>query len=877
LLGDRAEPYAQVVVLSALDTRASHSPADPLAVQSDVIGPALHLLQAFGTRAPAELWLVTRGAQRFADDAGELHAPLWGLGAVLDHELPDTRCRMIDLDPGDDTAVQAAALLAEARRGPDRENRIALSGGRRHVQRLKSWGSPGWAADDGKRWAVLAPQSRRFDDIAPSLAAASALGGDDVLIETRAVGLNFRDVLNALGMLGADAPVLGGECAGKVLAVGPKADASLVGQRVMAFARGAFASSIAVPASQVARLPADMGYADGAGLPVVFLTALYGLIDLARLAEGETVLIHSAAGGVGLAALQVARQRGARVIATAGSATKRAYLRSLGVEHVFSSRDTEFTAAVREITAGRGVDVVLNSLSDQFVAASFAALRTGGRFVELGKRGIWSREEATARRPDVRYLPFDLADVAVNTPAVIAGLFERLGASLQARVYRPIPQRSYAFEDRGAAFEYMANARHIGKLVIRMPAAADRSGALRADATYLISGAAGGLARSLAASLVARGARHLALLVRHAPNAELTETIGALRRAGATISVLDCDVASAQAIDRAVTEIEASMPPLRGVFHLAGIIDDAPAATSSWSRFVAVLAPKILGTWHLERRTRAAPLDHFVLYSSVAAVFGWPGQSAYAAGNAYLDAVARRRAASGLPAQAIDWGPWSSAGLAAETAAARGTDFAKRGLPLISREQGDSALAQLMTASASQVVAAWLEPARLPQGSLLAGSDTRAAQSSTAPEGAAARSRFRTELADAAEERRMGLAVAAVEREARRALGLKPSFRFDAARPLNELGLDSLLAVQLANALGALFDVPVSATLLFDYPTIDVLSRHLSELVLPKLVASKAATSTAAAAPTIDELSEADAEIQLLAELESLKQLSRSP
>jgi NADPH:quinone reductase-like Zn-dependent oxidoreductase len=865
-LREGATRFDRVVHLAALDVRNDDG-TDPLGAQERVGRPALALVQALGGSG-AELWLVTSGVKIFPDTKGSLQAPLWGFGAVLDFENPELHCRLIDLDPGDSHVAHAAALLGEAR-SPDRENRVAWSDGKRHAERLRPIAAP-----RRDPWELRPPTTGRLEDLAPTAAQQAAVGPNDVLIETHAVGLNFRDVLNALGMLGADAPVLGGECAGTVVEVGAAVDRSLLGARVMAFRRGGFASQVVVPQSQVARAPAGMGHAEAASLPVVFLTALYGLEDLAQLAPGEVVLIHAATGGVGLAALQVAAACGATVIATAGSDAKREYLRSLGVPHVFSSRTTEFAAAAVQVTGGRGVDVVLNSLSDQFVAASFAALRSGGRFVELGKRGVWSRAEAAQRRPDARYLPFDLSDVAASEPATLARLFAALTAGLTAGRYRPIPYRSYGFDSVRDAFDYMARARHIGKLVIRLPEPSASAPTVRADASYVLTGAAGGLGPSVAASLVERGARHLALLGRKPPGPRASVAFEALRATGAVLEFVTCDLTSSASVDRAFDEIEASMPPVRGIFHLAGVIDDAPVATLSWPRFASVLAPKTTGTQQLERRARRLELDHFVLYSSAAAVFGWPGQSAYASGNAYLDAVARRRRSAGLPGLSINWGPWTDAGMAAETADRKGTDFAARGLGMLTHVEADAALGRLLDSSPPQVLAAWLDAQRLPRGSLLADAGGRATSPALREERSGdAHGATRRAISAASGANRSLLLKAAIEREAARALGLKSGYRFDASRPLNELGLDSLLAVQLANALSALLDAPLSATLLFDYPTIDALTLHLGSLteLIPQPTAAGAVPPVPA--PDVAAISDEAAAELLIAELDSLKQV----
>jgi acyl transferase domain-containing protein/NADPH:quinone reductase-like Zn-dependent oxidoreductase/acyl carrier protein len=846
---------------------------DPLDAQQRIARPALQILQSFDDDAVDALWLVSRGAQRFATEAGAAHGTLWGLGAVVSHEYPHLDCRLIDLDPGDDAELQAECLLREARSIERVENRISWSDGERLAARLRR-GAPDSPAA-GRRepnWSLRGPVSGLLDDLAPAETAVPVPAAGEVLVEPRAVGLNFRDVLNVLGMLGVRAPALGAECAGRVIAAGPGVDPAIVGRDVMAFSPGCFGAKVAIPVPLVAALPPRLGAVEAAGIPVVFLTAKYGLERLAKLAAGQRILIHAGTGGVGLAALQIARKAGAVVYATAGSERKREYLRALGVEHVFSSRTPDFKECILELTGGAGVDVVLNSLSDELIAASFDVLGRNGRFVELGKRGIWSPEAVAAARPDVEYLPFDLSEVAVEQPELIAELFAELLAELADGRCTPLPSRGYRLDELRDAFDYMTRARHIGKLVVRLPVASPAP--IVAGATYLITGAAGGLAAAAAKALTEHGATHLALLGRREPVASLQQLMTELRGAGVDVRYWQADVADWHSIDAAIGSIETEMPALRGVFHLAGVIDDAPIVTQTWERFERVLAPKVTGAWNLQRRTLDSRLDLFVLYSSLAAVTGWPGQGAYASGNGYLDAFARYRAARGLPALSINWGPWSEVGMAAKTAAAKGVDFAAFGADFYTPADGRRALSRLLGSQKSQAIAARIAPERLPPGSL-----TRLLSAERRPSGengAAARAPRHDaldEIRSAPAARRRSLLKSHVEQEAARALGLKHGFRFEATRPLNDLGLDSLLAVQLANALSASFAHSFAATLLFDYPTIDELCGKIEATVLTD--GAEHETDSFKEDPDLsvselERLSDADAESLLLRELDGL-------
>ncbi len=365
----------------------------------------------------------------------------------------------------------------------------------------------------------------------PSSSRAPAAG--EVEIRVHATGLNFKDVLNTLGMYPGDAGPLGGECAGEVVSVGAGVSGVAVGERVAAIAPGAFRSYVTAPAELVVPLPTDMSYATGASIPIAFVTAAYTLLHLAKLQAGERVLIHAAAGGVGLAAVQLAQRAGAEVFATAGSAAKRAYLRELGVAHVLDSRTLAFAEEVKAATGGRGVDVVLNSLAGEFIPASLGLLAPGGRFLEIGKSGLLSAEEAAALGHDRRYFAVDWSVDAVENPQLIRSLLEDVMAAIAAGELTPLPLRQFAQEDAQAAFRYMAQARHTGKIVVMHDVASaegDRPGRIRADFTYLITGGLRGLGLRVARWLAERGASSLALVGRSAPGAAEQAEIRALEK-----------------------------------------------------------------------------------------------------------------------------------------------------------------------------------------------------------------------------------------------------------------------------------------------------------------------------------------------------------
>jgi acyl transferase domain-containing protein/acyl carrier protein len=790
----------------------------------------LHTVQALaltGRRDKPRLWLVTRGAQAVeaADPPAALGPALvWGLARTITHEHPELGCTSVDLG-GESPSEEARALVDEIC-ADDREEQVALRGPVRHVARLARFSpedaprGPAPSTTGGDRSAP-GTRSYRLETSAPGVLENLSLraierrapGAGQVEIRVETAGLNFRDVLLALGLLPGlpDGTVpLGFECAGVVTTVGEGVERPRPGDEVVAISAHSLSSTVVTEAAFVAPRPAGLGFDEAATLPVAFLTAYYALNHLARLAPGERVLIHSASGGVGLAAVQIARQIGAEVYATAGNPEKRDLLHSLGIERVSDSRSLAFADEVMAWTGGEGVDVVLNSLAGAAIARGMALLRPGGRFLELGKRDILQNSPLGLQLLENNRSLFaiDLNGLSRDRPAFFASMLSETMRYFGDHALQALPVRVFPASEMESAFRHLAQGKHVGKVVVSMrdPAVtvrpAARATGLRAEGTYLVTGGLGGLGLAVARWMVGQGARSLVLVGRSAASREAQAAVDAMEKAGARVVVARADVADPRQVADVLRGIDESVPPLRGVIHAAGVLDDGILLQMDAARLRSVMAPKVSGGWNLHVLTSGKALDFFILFSSAAGVLGSPGQGNYAAASAFLDALAHHRQSRGLPALSIDWGPWSEVGLAARPD--RGGRLAAQGMESLSPPQGVAALARLVGTGAAQVSVIpvnwgeWREVHRAAAGAPLLADLGREEAAPTEEESPRDRVPAGAAILAAPPADRQRVVEAHLQREVARVLGLSVS-KLDVNQPLSSLGIDSLMAVELKN------------------------------------------------------------------------------
>ncbi len=800
------------------------------------------------------LVVVTAGAQAVvaADQPDPGAALFWGFTRVIRREHAELQPVLVDRAPGlaPDAAAGWASVAAELR-GGDGEDQVVLRDERRFVGRLVRGEGSGDLGDAPRAWTtpaqpfqLHAAQPGLWDKLEYRPLCRQAPGEGELEVEVGASALNFIDVMKAMGTypgLEGRAALLGGECAGRVVRVGAGVTGFAIGDRVVACAFGAFASHATVRAEHAQQIPEAMSDADAAGLPLVLTTAWYGLHDLARIEPGETVLIHSATGGLGLAAIQVARTLGARVLATAGTEAKRSYLRALGIDHVFDSRDLAWADGVRAATGGRGVDVVLNSLTGAAISLGLDILAEDGRFIEVGKKDIYGDRSVrlTPFKKGISLAAVDLAGLMERRPRQFTRAFSAAWAHVVAGELGPVPTTTYPFSDAAEALRTMSRGNHIGKLVLVAPGTvcniapeAMPQGRLRGDATYLITGGLGALGLSLAEFMANHGAGAIALAGRSAPGEAAAQRMAALRARGVRVESFALDVADDRAVTGALAEIRRTMPGLRGVIHAAGLLDDATLANLTAAQLERVLAPKVDGARHLDAATAGDPLDLFVTFSSAAALVGNAGQAAYAAGNAFLDALAVARRRRGRPGLSVQWGPFADIGLASADAN-RGARLAERGMgsftapeawrALTSFLRGDEAVVGYVPLDLRQWFDAYPETAAQKTWQML----RQLAQGGTPTTTGNA---FRAELETSQPAGRHDLAETKVRELASRVLRLDAK-RIDSETPFKALGLDSLMGLELRNRLEAAFGLKLSPTLLWTYGSSRVLAGVLCERV----------------------------------------------
>ncbi|MDF1844895.1 MAG: type I polyketide synthase [Rubripirellula sp.] len=642
------------------------------------LGP-MHLVQAWSQRfdtKPARLTVLTSQAQSLDDRIESVQVasmPLVGMTRVIISELAAFQTRLIDLprELSKSSAKFVDQIVTELTNDVDREDEVMYRNGVRYAHRFGPNHDNPLPSDTttNLKSRLEVGEANGITDLRYRTYKSHALLGDEVEIEVIEAGLNFSDVMKALHLYPSDhelPPQLGSECAGRIIRVGEHVSEFEVGDEVMAVAPGAFSTHVVTSSHLVALKPSNLSFEQAAAVPIAFLTATHALEDCARIREGETLLVHAASGGVGLAALQLARACNVRVFATAGNPEKRAHVAAEGAELVMDSRSLRFADEVLEATSGEGVDVILNSLPGEAIPRGLSCLRVGGRFLEIGKRDIYDDQPLGMYplRNNLALFAIDLDQLFKRKPETLGVKLRQIAKRIEQGELQPLPVSTWNVQESDQAFRFMQQSKQIGKVVVRYdspptPIYAGKRGKIKfsGQGTYWIVGGLGGFGLEVAKWFANHGVRTLVLSGRStALTDEASQAIQALEASGVSVHVLPVDVADATEVERAVDRIKTELPPLLGVVHAAMVLEDRLLVDLDQETLRSVLRPKVLGGWNLHRATLGFELDHFILFSSLSSVFGHAGQANYSAANALLDGLAVYRRSIGLAACVINWG-----------------------------------------------------------------------------------------------------------------------------------------------------------------------------------------------------------------------------
>ena len=797
-----------------------------------------HLIQSLDVSAKVRIDVVTRGAQPvFANHPVALsQGAVIGLMRVIANEYSNFTCRNIDL-PSTISTIDDLLLWSELQQH-DTEREVAFRGDARYVRRIvRGLAAREEVLDTSVPLRLESRERGLLDSLKLVPFALPPCGAGEVVIEVMAAGMNFRDVLKALALYPAetsDARIYGDEVAGIVKATGSGVTHVKAGDHVFGLAVFGLATHSMARGGDVRVIPDGFTFEEAATMPVVFMTSWHALKTVANLQAGERVLVHAGAGGVGMAAIQIAHYLGAEVIASAGSSSKRELLRILGVKHVIDSRRGDFAETVMELTEGKGVDVVLNALAAEAIPMGLNCLAQFGRFIEIGKRDIYqnSRIPLWPLRKNASFHVIAMDAIFSDDEERTRRLLEVVSKLFESGHLKPLPFRSFPACRIDAAFRLMAQGKHTGKVVVAFPAPfVPRRGeppvpafSVKPDGCYLITGAFGGFGKVLAEWLVQCGAKHLVFTSRKgAATPQAEEFLGKLRAQGIFIQVVLGDAGSKNDVERLLAEIATLEVPLKGVFHLAMVIDDAPIAMLNRERMRKVLAPKAHGAWLLHEGTRDLVLDHFVMFSSVSSIFGNSSQANYAAANAFLDSLAHHRRALGLSALVVNWGALGGEGYVArnervaEYLARQGTTpLTPREVVMLTESFLNSGTIQAMAMRVDW--SKWRQSFRGSQESPLL--EKIYASGVDVSETGGSKSDWRLKIETCAANERADLIGLAVRDVVGSVLRVKPEgLRGD--QPLTDLGLDSLMAVEIENSIESAIGIALPPASLMKVRTIE--------------------------------------------------------
>jgi len=813
------------------------------------------LAQVLGDRlSPIQprIYVVTRGTERVIPEdrcPGLASGTMAGFVRVAGTEYSDFSWVLLDLE--DPRTPKEADLLHQELQHADGERAVAYRKGQRYVQRLHRIQTDDLPArtynaveptGDIIPFRLQMEKPGSLEKLSLNETQRRDPGPEEIEVRVQGAGINFRDVMKVLGMYPGhpiDRTWLGDDFSGTVVRVGENVDRFKPGDPVAGLASYCFRTFVTTDHRMVFVKPDDYTFHEAASLPTVFLTAHYALCHLAHMQAGERVLIHAGAGGVGQAAIQIARDLELEIFATAGSPEKRRFLKDCGVDHVMNSRSLHFADEIGEITGGRGVDAVLNSLHGDFMDKSLSVLAPFGRFLEIGRVDIYADRKIGLQilKSNISYFAIDLAQLFQERPGYGFRLIHEVAEKVAAGRYRPLPIRVFPVDAAEAAFRYMAQGKHVGKIVlsfdveaVRIRPCVDPGHLFRPDATYLITGGAGGVGLEIARWMAAHGARHLVLMSRSGPrDASAVKAIRAMRREGVTVADARGDVGKIEDIRRVLQSVESQLPPLRGVIHCAVLLDDEFIRHLDLQRFQYALHPKVAGAWNLHTATRDCPLEHFICFSSVSSLIGSARQANYAAANSFLDALAHFRRAEGRCATVINWGPIGEKGLMARNQ--RMAQYAeKAGLHFLNMREVTDVLERLLPLEAPQVAVSRIDWSTLSRLSAFIGTSPAFSLLRREIRPRNRHNFLRARLPDAPAGERHRMVEDFIAEQIGAVFG-SDAFRIDRKTPLTQIGLDSLMAVDLMNRIERQLQMNPPLDRLLAGPNIEELAVFILEMI----------------------------------------------
>ncbi|MEM5537902.1 type I polyketide synthase [Neptuniibacter pectenicola] len=854
-----------------LDQMGSNS--DPLCSQTLRCTQATELLQVLEeTRCSADIWLITEGVgaifpcdQQITSGAQQLapaDAAIWGFGRTLMNESLNNSVHLIDL-PAAPGHCTIDTLLSELQTPSNEQELIITAQGERFAPRLRTETAPSTAQPDQYSDVIslgfeLPGQLRNLHWQARP---ARELAADEVEIEVMATGLNFRDIMYALGLLSDEAiengfagATMGLEFSGRITRTGPEVTNFNIGDEVVGFGSSCFSNRMIATSYSIAPIPAGLSYEGAATIPTTFLTVYYALHHLARLQPGEKVLIHGAAGGVGIAAIQIAQWLGADIYATVGSKEKQEFLELMGIppQRIYNSRELTFAEQIlRDTEDGKGVDVVLNSLAGEAIKQNFRVLKPFGRFLELGKRDFYENTHIGLRpfRNNISYFGIDADQLQQELPELTTRLFGEMLELFNDGTLFPLPYTKFNAHQVVDAFRYMQQAKQIGKIIVTYKEGlkADANTAatvseksaleLNPQATYLVTGGLGGFGLKTAEWLVGKGAKQLLLLSRRgAASQEAVEFLEQCQISGVKVHAAACDVTDRDALQQVIRLCGTQLPPLKGVVHAATLINDSLIRNLDAEQIETSLAAKLRGAQYLDELTRELELDMFVLYSSATTLLGNPGQAAYVAANHWLEALAATRQSLQLPASCVRWGAIDDVGFLARNEEIKDALQNRLGGNALSSEAGLEILEQMILTGSPSLGVMELDWHSLSR--FLPTAAHRKFREIALTAGEAENSDedaldLKTMMQEMSESEFRDAILEILTQELSEILMI-PASKISPEKSIYDMGMDSLMGVELMSALESRISIQVPVMALTETPKLSQLTDKIIALIKDK-------------------------------------------